>query len=187
MQFTRALPVLAGLGVAVAVACSDSSPAAPETPLTTLTSGQTDTGKAPPPTNPTAPKPDSTAPKPDSGQTTPPTNPRPTGPDTGGIKASNEPRLVSGVIMGVGPASDSASFTKIAGAVVTWTAFDGKELARATTAADGSYSLGSYVPASYMFKVTPPANSPFRGVEWAFIISPYSTAKIDLTVVLGRK
>jgi hypothetical protein len=46
----------------------------------------------------------------------------------------------------MGPASDSANYQKIAGATVIWTSFEGKELARAVTAADGSYTLGSFKP-----------------------------------------
>ena len=87
----------------------------------------------------------------------------------------------------MGPASDSANYQKIAGATVVWTSFEGKELARAVTAADGSYTLGSFKPAAYMLSVTPPSGGPFKGIEWAFIISEYSPAKVDINVWLGRK
>ena len=137
----------------------------------------------PPPT--TSPTP----PKPDSGKTTPPTtNPGQPGPDTAGtVKRSTEPRAVSGTVIGMGPASDSANYQKVAGATVVWTSADGKELARAVTGADGSYTLGSFKPATYKLTVTPPSNGPFKGIEWAFIISEYSPEKVDITVWLGRK
>jgi hypothetical protein len=184
MQLTRALPLLGGLTVAVAVACSDSSPVAPDVPRTTVgTTGQTDTGKSPPPTtNPGNPKPDSGKP------TTPPkTSPPPKGPDTLGAKPSTEPRLVTGTVIGMGPPSDSANYQKLAGATVVWASADGTELARVTTSADGSFSLGSYKPASYMLTVTPPTSSPYKGIQWAFVVGDFSPAKVDLSVVLGRK
>jgi len=184
MQLVRAVPALSIAVVAAAVACSDSGPLQPDAPRTTLgAGGQSDTAKgSPPATNPSAPKPD-------SGKTTPPTTPpgQP-GPDTAGsVKRSTDPRAVSGVVYGMGPASDSANYQKIAGATVIWTSFEGKELARAVTAADGSYTLGSFKPAAYMLSVTPPSGGPFKGIEWAFIISEYSPAKVDINVWLGRK
>jgi len=178
--------MLGGVAVVLAVACSDSGPVAPNTPLTTLGSSGPDSGQSPPTTTPPTPG----APGPDSGQTpTPPSNPapRPPGPDTGGIKPSSEPRAVTGTVLGMGPASDSANYVKLAGATVTWVGVDGKELAKVVTGADGKFALGSYKPGTYMFSVTPPANSPYKGVQWAFIISEYSPAAIDLTTPLGRK
>ena len=168
MQLTRALPALSALAIVAAVACSDSGTLQPDVPRTTLgTSGQTDTSKSPPTTNP---------------------NPPQTGPDTiGSQKPSTDPRLVAGTVIGMGPASDSANYQKVAGATVVWTSADGKELARAVTAADGSFSLGSFKPATYTLTVTPPATGPYKGIQWAFIIGEYSPAKIDLTVWLGRK
>ena len=187
MQLTRALPMLGGVAVVLAIACSDSSPSAPDIPRTTLgTSGQPDSGHAPVPGTPSTPTP----PPPDSGKNPPPPtnpNPQPPVPDTGGVKPSTEPRAVSGTVLGMGPASDSANYVKVAGATVTWTSVDGKELARVVTGADGKFSLGSYKPGTYMFAVTPPSSSPFRGVQWAFIMSEYSPAAIDLTTTLGRK
>ena len=182
MQLSRALTALCAATIVAVVACSDSGPLQPDASRTIGTSGKTDTSKSTPPTtNPTSPT------KPDSGRTTP-SNPGPTGPDTAGsVKPSTDPRSVSGVVFGMGPASDSANYQRVAGATVIWKGFDGKELARAVTAADGSYSLGSFKPASYMLSVTPPASGPFKGIEWAYIISEYSPAKIDLNVWLARK
>jgi hypothetical protein len=184
MQLLRALPVVGVCAIAAVVACSDAGPLQPDAPQTTLgTSGKTDTSKSTPPTtNPSAPKPD-------SGKTTPPTtNPTQPGPDTAGtVKRSSEPRPVSGIVFGMGPAGDSANYQRIAGATVVWTSFEGKELARAVTAADGSYSLGSFKPAGYMFTVTPPSNGPYKGIEWAFIISEFSPEKVEINVWLGRK
>jgi hypothetical protein len=185
MQLSRALPAFGVFALAAAIACGDSGTLEPTVPQKTLgTTGQTDTGKSPPPvTNPTAPKPDSAKP-------TPPTNPNPgqPGPDTlGNAKPSTDPRLVVGTVIGMGPASDSANYQKVAGATVVWTSSDGKELARAVTAADGSFSLGSFKPAVYTLTVTPPANGPYKGVQWAFPIGEYSPAKVELTIWLGRK
>lgn len=183
MQLSRALHALGAATIVVVVACSDSGPLQPDASRTTLgTSGKTDTSKSTPPaTNPANPKPD-------SGKTTPPSNPGPTGPDTvGSQKPSTDPRSVSGIVYGMGPASDSAAYQRIAGATVVWKGFDGKELARAVTAADGSYSLGSFKPASYMLSVTPPASGPFKPIEWAYIINEYSPAKVDINVWLARK
>jgi hypothetical protein len=184
MQLSRALPSLGALAIAAAVACSDSGTLQPDARRTVLgTTGQTDTAKSPPPTSPTAPKPDSAKP-------TPPTNPNPGQPvpDTlGNAKPSTDPRLVVGTVMGMGPASDSANYEKVAGATVVWTSSDGKELARAVTAADGSFSLGSFKPALYTLTVTPPASGPYKGVQWAYPIGEYSPAKVDVTVWLGRK
>jgi hypothetical protein len=185
MQLSRALSALSVFALAAVIACGDSGTLEPTVPQKTLgTTGQTDTGKSPPPvTNPTAPKPDSAKP-------TPPTNPSPgqPGPDTvGNAKPSTDPRLVVGTVIGMGPPSDSANYQKVAGATVVWTSSDGKELARAMTAADGTFSLGSFKPAVYTLTVTPPANGPYKGVQWALPIGEYSPAKVELTVWLGRK
>jgi len=185
MQLLRALPALGACAIVAAVACSDAGPLQPNAPRTTIgTSGQTDTSKSSPPPTTTP-----TAPKPDSGKTTPPTtNPGQPGPDTAGtVKRSTEPRAVSGTVIGMGPASDSANYQKVAGATVVWSSADGKELARAVTASDGSYTLGSFKPATYKLSVTPPATGPFKGVEWPFVISEYSPEKVDINVWLGRK
>ena len=184
MQHVRVLSVFGVCAIAAAVACSDAGPLQPDAPQTTLgTSGKADTSKSTPPTtNPSTPKPD-------SGKTTPPTtNPGQPGPDTAGtIKRSTEPRPVSGTVIGMGPASDSANYQRVAGATVVWKSVDGKELARAVTAADGSYSLGSFKPATYMLTVTPSSNSPYKGIEWAYIISEFAPEKLEINVWLGRK
>jgi hypothetical protein len=184
MQLSRALHALGAATIVVVVACSDTGPLQPDASRTTLgTTGKTDTSKSTPPTtNPTSPT------KPDSGKSTPPSNPGPTGPDTAGsLKPSSDPRPISGVVFGMGPASDSANYQRVAGATVVWKGFDGKELARAVTAADGSYSLGSFKPASYMLSVTPPASGPFKNIEWAYIVSEYAPAKIEINIWLARK
>ena len=168
MQLTRAITALGTIAVIAAVACSDSGAVAPDAPLTTLgANGQGDSVNPPPP---------------------PPRGP--TRPDTAGsIKPSSEPRLVGGTVVGMGPVSDSASYQKVAGATVIWLSSEGKELGRAVSAADGTFSLGSYKPGVYTYKVTPPAGGPFKSLEgdWAFIISEYSPATISLSVWLGRK
>lgn len=168
MQLTRALPALGALMIVAAVACSDSGTLQPDAPRTTLgTSGQTDTAKSPPTTNP---------------------NPPQTGPDTtGSQKPSTDPRSVTGTVIGMGPASDSTNYQKVAAATLVVTSVEGKELARVVTSADGSFSLGSFKPGTYMITVTPPADGPYKGTQWLFIIGDYSPAKVDLTVWLGRK
>lgn len=184
MQLSRALHALGAATIVVVVACSDAGPLQPDASRTTIgTTGKTDTSKSTPPTtSPTSPT------KPDSGKSTPPSNPGPAGPDTAGsTKPSTDPRLVAGAVIGMGPAGDSANYQRIAGATIVWKSVDGKELARTVSAADGSYSLGSFKPASYMVSVTPPAGSPFKAVEWVMIISEYSPAKIELNVWLARK
>ena len=87
----------------------------------------------------------------------------------------------------MGPASDSANYQRVAGATVVWTSSDGKELARAVTGSDGSYALGSFKPATYKLTVTPPSSGPFKGIEWAFIISEYSPAAVEINAWLSRK
>jgi len=169
MHRTWTVSALGALAIVTAIACSDSGALGPDAQRTVVaTNGQSDTTKSTPPTtNPSTPKPD-------SGKT------QPTSP-------SSEPRLVSGTVIGMGPVSDSANYQKVAGATVVWSSSDGKELARAVSAADGSFSLGSFKPATYMLSVTPPASGPFKGTQWSYPIGEYSSAKVELTVWLGRK
>ncbi len=175
MQLRRVFPVVGFAALAVAIACSDSSSTAPTAgPLANVAaSGQSDTGKTPP-GNPTGP-------------TTPP--------DTGSpIRGSNDPRLLGGTVVGMGPAGDTANYQKIAGATVvlsspgdTASGTPDKELARTTSAADGSFSFGTFKIGVYAVTVTPPAGSPFKSAHWAFLIDTYSPEKINLSVWLGRK
>src|SRR6266550_113594 len=101
MQLLRALPVLGACAIVAAVACSDSGPLQPDAPRTAIgTTGQKDTSRSTPPT----------------------TNPGQPGPDTAGtVKRSTDPRAVSGTVFGMGPASDSANYQRVAGATVVWT------------------------------------------------------------------
>ena len=94
----------------------------------------------------------------------------------------------------MGPASDSANYQKVAGATVVLSlpadAANGvpeKEIARATSGADGTFSLGSFKPGMYALSVTPPAGSPYDGTHWNFTMGPYSGPKVDLMVWLKRK
>jgi len=100
---------------------------------------------------------------------------------------SVELRPVSGTVIGMGPPPDSANYQKVAGATVIWSSADGKELARAVSAADGTFSLGSFKPATYTLSVTPPASGPYKGTQWQYPIGEYSPAKVTFTVWLARK
>jgi hypothetical protein len=42
-------------------------------------------------------------------------------------------------------------------------------------------------PATYRLTVTPPSSGPFKGIEWAFIISEYSPAAVGINAWLSRK
>lgn len=178
MQLKRVFPVFGFATIAVAIACSDSGSTAPTTgPLATVaTSGQSDTGKTSPgnPGNPTGPK---------------------TPPDTGSqIHASNDPRLLGGTVVGMGPPGDSANYQKVAGATVvlsipadTAAGTPDKEITRTTSGADGSFSLGTFKVGVYSLTVTPPAGSSFKSSHFAFVIDTYSPAKVNLSVWLGRQ
>jgi hypothetical protein len=192
MQLKRGLPLMGVAVMAVAIACSDSGSTAPNGPLTTVAAGgQSDTGKTPP-TNPTSP-----APKPDSAKPSNPSSPNgpTTQPDTGvHPHASTDPRSFGGTVVGMGAAPDTANYQKIAGATVvlaipgdTAAGTADKEIARATTGADGTFALGTFKLGVYMLTVTPPAGSPYKNAHWAFGVDQYSAAKIDLMVWLGRK
>ena len=174
MKLTRALPVFGVATIAVAIACSDSGSTAPKGPLATVTTtGQTDTGKTPP-TNPTNPS----APKPDTGSQ---------------IHASTDPRSLGGTVIGMGPVGDTANYQKVAGATVvlsipgdTASGTPDKEITRTTSAADGSFSLGTFDIGVYSLTVRPPVGSQFKNAHWAFHIDQYSPAKVNLMVWLGR-
>jgi hypothetical protein len=191
MQLKRGVPVIGVAAIAMAIACSDSGSTAPNGPLATVaTTGQTDTGKSP--TNPSTPP----APKPDSGKTNPnPTGPSSPPPDTGGqVHTSTDPRPLGGKVVGMGAYPDTANYQKVAGATVvlslpadTSAGVAEVEIARATSGADGSFSLGTFKLGRYALTVTPPAGSPYSGTHWVFLIDKYSSAKVDLSVWLPRK
>jgi hypothetical protein len=174
MQLTRALPVIGVAAMAVAIACSDSGSTAPDGPRTNVAAGQTDTGKTPPTTNPTNP-------------TTPP--------DTGGgqVTQSNDPLPYVGTVSGMGPAGDTANVQRVAGATVilalpadTIAGTPEKEIARATSGADGTFSLGLFKLGRYALTVTPPAGSAYKSVHWNIITGNYGE-KVDLMIWLPRK
>jgi hypothetical protein len=175
MQLSRAPFALGALAIATAVACSDSGTLQPDAPRTTLgTTGQSDTSKSPtPPTNPQPPRPDSVI-------QTPP-------------KSSTDPRPVTGTVNVIGPASDTSKYERVAGATVVVSTPDdsvahtaGKEVARAISAADGTFSLGTLKIGGYVLTVTAPAGSSFKGTHWGFAINEFSPTKVDLGVWLGR-
>jgi hypothetical protein len=194
MQLTRALPAIGVAAMAVAIACSDSGSTAPDGARTNVaTTGQTDTGKTPP-TNPATPA----APKPDSAKPTNPTSPNnPTPPpDTGvHVNPSSDPRSVGGTVVAIGAAPDTANYQRVTGATLvlsanadSTTGTPGTELARATSASDGSFAFpGTFKPGVYSIAITPPAGSPYAAKQWPFRITEYSSAKVDLMVWLNRK
>jgi hypothetical protein len=176
MQLTRALPVIGVAAMAVAIACSDSGSTAPEGARTKIVSGQTDTSNGSP-TNPASP-----------------TNPTPP-PDTGGgqVTVSNDPLPYVGTVSGMGPAGDTANVSRVAGATVvlslpadTSAGTPEKEIARATSAADGTFSLGTFKLGRYALTVTPPAGSPYKSVHWNIIPGAWG-GKVDLMIWLPRK
>jgi len=177
MQLTRALPVIGVAAMAVAIACSDSGSTAPDGPRTNVAAGQTDTSKTPPTTSPTSP--------------TSPTNPPDTG--AGPVTQSNDPLPYVGTVSGMGPAGDTANVQRIAGATVilalpadTIAGTPEKEIARATTAADGTFSLGTFKLGRYAVTVTPPTGSLYKSVHWNIITGNYG-GKVDLMIWLPRK
>ena len=174
MQLTRALPLIGVAAMAVAIACSDSGSTAPDGPRTNVAAGQTDSGKTPPTTSPTSP-----------------TNP----PDTGGgpVAHSDDPLLYVGTVSGMGPAGDTANIQRVAGATVilalpadTVAGTPEKEIARATSAGDGTFSLGTFKLGRYALTVTPPPGSVYKSVHWNIITGNYG-GKVDLMIWLPRK
>ena len=114
--------------------------------------------------------------------------PNPNGP------TSSSPRLVFGTALGMGPAGDTASYSKVAGVAVTIRLPDdsaplrrGQQVAAATSDPSGHYSLGSVKPGTYILEALPPSSSPFRTTSWGFLISEHMPDRIELGVVLYRK
>jgi hypothetical protein len=174
--------IAGAMATAVMIACGDKTPAGPGQSNTrggaarlvdTLTAGPTsasDSARA---------HTDTVKPRSDS---------------TNGIKPSSDPRKLIGVVHAIGAKPDTSKYELVGGATVVLTLPDdsthgvnGLELARATSAADGSFSLGAFKPGVYVVTVIPPANSAFTGTHWGFLITDVSAPTIDLGVWLGRK
>jgi hypothetical protein len=164
--------LLFGMTVAsIAIACSD----APTTPLTGGSSKVTDTLLL---SSATGSQADTAGRRPDSvSQRAPSTNPR---------------QLV-GTVHAEGAAPDTAHAVLIAGAAVVLSNPEdstagtaGKELARTTSNADGSFALGAFAPGVYMVTVTPPAGSPFLPQHFGFLVTEFSAPIVDLSVWLPR-
>jgi hypothetical protein len=174
MQFTRGLALMTVATTALAIACSDANPSQPDLGRVSLgTTGSTDTAKTPTPPTPTP------TPKPDT---------------AGHQKASSDPRVFSGAVKGMGPQPDTSKYEPVANATVSLTAPDdstagtaGKELARTTSNADGTFTLGSFRPGVYMISVTPPAGSAFAGTHYGFSIGTFAPTTVDLGVWLRRQ
>lgn len=113
-------------------------------------------------------------------------------PDTSGPR-STTPRSITGSVSGIGPAGDSANYSKVAGVSVTIRLPDdsaahvrGKTVASAVTDANGNFSLGTVAPGGYIFEAIPPAGSPFKSVYWGFSIGDWSPNAVVLGVWLSR-
>ncbi|MEP6492446.1 MAG: hypothetical protein ABJF01_07205 [bacterium] len=189
MHITRKITVLGLLTAStIAIACSDSGTSQPLLEPRLATSGGDSGGiHTPPDTTQHTP--------PDSSHHTPPDTSHHTGPDTAGKtpNQSLDPRTIAGVVHGIGAQPDTANYALVAGATVvlsspqdTIAGTSGRELARATSKSDGSFSLGQFKPGVYMVTVTPPAGSPYRGTSWAFVVSPFARDTVPLDVWLRR-
>src|SRR5512146_311604 len=113
-------------------------------------------------------------------------------PDTSGPR-STTPRSITGSVNGIGPAGDSANYSKVAGVSVTIRLPDdsaahvrGKPVASAVTAANGNFSLGQVAPGGYIFEAIPSAGSPFKSTYWGFSIGDWSPNAVVLGVWLHR-
>ncbi|HSQ29822.1 MAG TPA: hypothetical protein VLN49_08230 [Gemmatimonadaceae bacterium] len=94
---------------------------------------------------------------------------------------------------GIGPAGDSANYSKVAGVSVTIRLPDdsaahvrGQTVASAVTDATGNFSLGKVAPGGYILEVIPPAGSPFKSTSWGFSIGSWSPNAVELGVWLHR-
>jgi hypothetical protein len=98
-------------------------------------------------------------------------------------------------VIAIGAAPDTANYQRVAGATLvvsiaadSTTGNPGTEVARATSAADGSFSFpGTFKLGIYTVTVTPPAGSPYAPKQWPFRITEYSSATVDLTIWLNRR
>jgi hypothetical protein len=116
--------------------------------------------------------------------------------DSSGSRSSS-PRAVAGTALGMGPAGDTASYSKVAGVAVTIRLPDsrddsashtrGQQVAAATSDANGRYSLGGIKPGAYILEAVPPSTSPYKTTTWGFLITDYMPNRIELGVVLYRR
>ena len=113
-------------------------------------------------------------------------------PDTTGPR-SNSLRTLSGTALGLGPAGDTANYTKVAGVSVSIRLPDdstahvrGQIVASAVTDANGQFSLGQVAPRGYILEAVPPSGSPYRTTSWGFAIGDWSPSAVELGVVLYR-
>jgi len=164
------------LGIATAIACGDNGPSNPDGTknpggasrlVDTVTTGPTGSGT------------DTVKAHPDTVSQT---------------KPSSDARTLIGVVHAIGAKPDTSKYELVGGATVVLSLPEdsthgvaGNELARATSAADGTFSLGAFKPGVYMVSVTPPAGSPYIGTHWGFLITDYSAPTVSLGMWLGRK
>ena len=114
-------------------------------------------------------------------------------PDSSG-PISSSPRAVAGTALGMGPAGDTANYSKVAGVAVTIRLPDdsashtrGQQVAAATSDGNGRYSLGGIKPGAYVLEAVPPSASPYKTTTWGFLITDYMPDRIELGVVLYRR
>jgi len=96
-------------------------------------------------------------------------------------------------VSGIGPAGDTANYSKVAGVSVTIRLPDdsaahvrGKTVASAVTDANGHFSLGQVAPGGYILEAIPPAGSPFKSTYWGFAIGDWTPNALELGVWLSR-
>lgn len=113
-------------------------------------------------------------------------------PDTSGPR-SNTPRSMSGTVIGMGPAGDTANYAKVAGVSVSIRLPDdstahvrGRVAASAVTDASGHFSFGQVAPGGYILEAIPPAGSPYQTISWGFAIGDWSPSAVELQVVVYR-
>lgn len=113
-------------------------------------------------------------------------------PDSSGPR-SNTPRSMSGTVIGMGPAGDTANYANVAGVNVSIRLPDdsvahvrGQTVASAITDASGHFSFGQVAPRGYILEAVPPETSPYRTTSWAFVIGDWSPSAAELQVVLYR-
>lgn len=113
-------------------------------------------------------------------------------PDTSGQR-STTPRVISGSVIGMGPAGDTAAYEAVRGVSVSIRLPDdstahvrGRTVATAVTDASGHFSFGEVAPRGYLLEAVPPSGTPYRTTSWGFAVGDWSPRAVELTVVLSR-
>ena len=113
------------------------------------------------------------------------------GPTSG--STSSAARTVTGRVLGMGPAGDTANYARVSGTALTIRQPDdsaahtrGQQVASATSGGDGTFSFGTVKPGPYILEATPAPGGPYKVTSWGFIVSEYAPSRIELGVVLYR-